>query len=213
MNVLLCAATEMEIAPTLQQLGSYKNRPDVLITGVGLMAATYSLTKAVAMRRPDVLLQAGIAGTFDETQNLASVVAVKSETLGDAGVEERGRFRSLFDLSLADENMRPWVKGKLVNGNDLLSTCGLGFADGVTVNEISTNKKRIRHYRKEYNAGVESLEGAALHYVGLLENLPFLQMRSLSNFIGERDKTKWMIRAAITNLNRELQRLLKSLTA
>jgi futalosine hydrolase len=37
-----------------------------------------------------------------------------------------------------------------------------------------------------------------------MENIPFLQVRSLSNFVGERDKSKWQIKEAIENLNKEL---------
>jgi futalosine hydrolase len=54
------------------------------------------------------------------------------------------------------------------------------------------------------------MEGAALHYVGLMENIPFIQIRALSNYIGERDKTKWKLHEAVSNLNAELQRLIKN---
>ena len=212
MKILLCAATEGEIAPTVQYLATHKTDVSILITGVGLLAATYSLTKAVAIQRPHLLLQAGIAGTFDRTQTLGSVVAVQSETVADLGVEEDGNFRSLFHLGLLDGNTHPWTDEKLINTNGILSTCGLPLVDGVTVNEISTNKNRMAHYTKAYNAQVESMEGAVLHYVGLMEAVPFLQLRSLSNFVGERDKSRWKMKDAIANLNTELQRLLKRLT-
>ena len=52
------------------------------------------------------------------------------------------------------------------------------------------------------------MEGAALHYVCLSEKIPFLQLRSVSNYVGERDKSKWALREAIMNLNIELQRLI-----
>jgi futalosine hydrolase len=55
------------------------------------------------------------------------------------------------------------------------------------------------------------MEGAALHYVCLLEKIPFLQVRSISNYIGERNKKKWNIKESINNLNKELIRLLESL--
>src|SRR4029079_19122905 len=89
-----------------------------------------------------------------------------------------------------------------------LKSTGLTIVDGVTVNEISTNKKRIVYYREQLNDSVESMEGAALHYVALQEKIPFLQMRSLSNFVGERDKSKWVMDIAIANLNIELKRIL-----
>ena len=81
------------------------------------------------------------------------------------------------------------------------------IVNAVTVNEISTDEKRIEFYRNSLGADIESMEGAALHYVALSENIPFLQMRSLSNFVGERDKNKWVMDIAIANLNLELQRI------
>ncbi len=58
---------------------------------------------------------------------------------------------------------------------------------------------------------VESMEGAALHYTCLEEGIAFLQLRAVSNTVGERNKTKWDIRAAIDGLNDRLIRLLQDL--
>jgi futalosine hydrolase len=55
------------------------------------------------------------------------------------------------------------------------------------------------------------MEGAALHYVGLQENIAFLQLRSVSNAIGVRDKTRWNIPLAIGRLNEQLIHLLQQL--
>lgn len=211
MKVLLCAATEVEIAPTVQELMTL---PDdnvaILITGVGLMAATYKLMMAISSNRPDIVIQAGLAGSLDEQLSLASVVVVSSETAGDIGVVEENNFYSVFDLKLLDGEAFPWTKRKLVNTSNLLSVCGLPLVEAVSVNEISTSPERINYYRRALSAQIESMEGAALHYVCLNENIPFLQLRSLSNFIGERDKTKWRMKEAIENLNCELQRILKT---
>ncbi len=58
---------------------------------------------------------------------------------------------------------------------------------------------------------VESMEGAALHYVCLMENIPFLQIRTVSNLMGERDKTRWKIKEAIKSLNESLVYLIQKL--
>ena len=34
------------------------------------------------------------------------------------------------------------------------------------------------------------MEGAALHYACIMEHIPFIQLRAVSNFVGERDKNK-----------------------
>lgn len=211
MQILLCAATEMEIAPTLQVLSKRSHPVQFLITGVGLLASTYALTRAVITRRPDMILQAGVAGSLNPELPLAQTVLVKSECVGDLGVQENGRFHSPFDMRLIDANAWPWQDGRLPNGNKLLSQMELAAAEGVTVNQITTSPQTILRYQNKLNVEVESMEGAALHYIGLAEKIPFLQIRSLSNFIGERDKSKWRLNEAIKNLNREVQLIIAKL--
>src|SRR5215217_8646658 len=213
MQILLCAATEFEIKPVIDFINNKRLaniRP--LVTGIGLTATAYQITRTVCIQKPRLLIQAGIAGSLDERFGLKEVVVVKSDTIGDIGVEENGSFNSLFDLQLNGRDAFPWTNGQLCNRSEILNHLNLSTVNSVTVNEISTNKKRIEYYKNNLNASIESMEGAALHYVGLMENIPFLQIRSLSNFVGERDKNKWQIKEAISNLNLELQRLISKLT-
>jgi futalosine hydrolase len=207
MHLLLCAATEFEIKPSLLFLKDLSVEVDVLVTGVGLTAASYSLTKSILSKKPGFILQAGIAGCLDDCHQLSDVVLIKNEVIGDLGVEEKGKFHSLFDLGLLQKDDFPWKNGKLENENALLNETGLAIVDGITVNEISTDPHRVSFY-KNAGAVVESMEGAALHYIGLMENIPFLQVRALSNYVGERDKTKWEMQKAIANLNLEVQKIL-----
>ena len=55
------------------------------------------------------------------------------------------------------------------------------------------------------------MEGASLHFIGRDLTIPFMQIRAVSNYVGERDKTKWKIDLAISNLHNELTKLLKQL--
>jgi len=209
MQLLLCASTEFEIRPAIDFIRKEKvPNVDILITGVGMMATTYSLTKAILKKRPDFVLQAGIAGCLDENLTLTKVVLVENENIGDLGVLDNGIFKTLFDLSLLDKFSFPWDNGKLTNNLQVVKSTGLKIVDGVTVNEISTHKDRIVYYKNQLNASVETMEGAAFHYVALQEDLRFLQMRSLSNFVGERDKTKWVVDVAVANLNIELMKII-----
>jgi len=212
MQILLCAATSFEIQPTIDFIKAWQiKNVDVLITGVGLTAATYHITKALSQKTPDFMLQAGVAGSLDLNLTLAKVVLVKDEIIGDSGVMEGQSFHSLFDLNLAERNVHPRKNGKLANSNSTLLDFNLPIVHGVTVNEISTNPERIRYYKENLNAQVETLEGAALHFAGLMEDIPFLQVRSISNFIGERNKSKWQLQEAIKNLNIELQKIITKL--
>jgi futalosine hydrolase len=213
MKILVCAATAMEISPFLREYNNAIDNDtiDVLITGIGLNAATYSLTKYLSLTQPHLVIQAGIAGCFDKKILLSSVVAVKQEAIADESVVENKTFKTLFDLKLVSKNKFPYKNGWLINNNSssLQKKTKLRFVKGISVNEITTSKQKIDFYQKAFHPVTESMEGAALHFTCLMEKIPFLQLRSVSNYIGERDKKKWKMAESIINLNNELKRLLK----
>lgn len=208
MKILLCAATRFEIGPTLEYLNDHPSVPcRGLITGIGMLATSYHLTRAIQTERPDFILQAGIAGAIDRSLPLTKVLAIRSDFEGDLGVVEQSQFRSVADMGFQDPNAFPFQQGKLYNDVSALESAGVSVADAVTVNQISTDPAMISYYAS-LGAAVESMEGAALHFIALSEQIKFLQLRSLSNFAGERDKTKWMTGMAIARLNDELIRIL-----
>jgi futalosine hydrolase len=210
MSLLLCAATTFEIQPTLDFIKKQQldKQITVLFTGVGLLASTYTLTKEICVQRPEMIIQAGIAGSLDAKLALAQVVVVKTEVIGDLGVDEQNSFRDLFSLGFIQKDLPPFQNGKLVNPYLPNNATDLLQVDGVSVNEISTSKSRISYYQQALGAQVESMEGAALHFVALQEKIPFLQLRSISNYIGERDKQAWKLQEAINTLNSKLQELI-----
>lgn len=218
MKILLVAATVFEIAPFMSVYrketiaeGEYPDI-DILITGVGLTATTFHLQKQISLRRPDLIIQAGISGCYDNTLPLAQVVVIGKDTIADEGVMEKGEFHSLFQLGFSKPNQHPYSKGWLVNPDKkLLKKSGLKIVPGVSVNQITTSPKMIRSIATNLAAVTESMEGAALHYTCLQEKCGFLQLRALSNYVGERNKSKWNIKESIINLNNELIRLLKML--
>jgi futalosine hydrolase len=76
-----------------------------------------------------------------------------------------------------------------------------------TVNRITDDPIWIKSLSQKYEAGIETMEGAAFHYISLVERIPFLQIRAISNWVGERDKRKWAMKPAINNLNIALKEL------
>jgi futalosine hydrolase len=212
MHILLAAATTFEIQPTIDALGSHpasgRHRVEPLITGIGGMATAWSLMRRIGSNRPDLIIQAGIAGTLRERRP-GEVLVVGEDQPADIGVWEAGGFKTIFDMQLADGNAAPFTDGRLVNPYPkLMALPGLEPVAGLTVNEITTSVERIRWYQQNTPAVVESMEGASLHYIGLQEHVPFLQLRSVSNAVGVRDKTQWAIRGAIAALNGQLIALL-----
>lgn len=207
MRVLIVAATKFEIASSIAFIK--KNKIDVLYTGVGSPAALYNITKAVSKLNPTVIIQAGIAGSFYKKVPLAETVAVSTDYFGDLGVMEDKTWKSVFDMGFTAPHKAPYKNGLLQNSNKkLLAICELTLVNAVTINEVTTGKARIDLFKNQ-GAQIESMEGAALHYVAIMEKIPFLQIRSISNYVGERDKKKWEIVAAVDNLNAALVKILQ----
>lgn len=207
MNVLVVAATVLEISPFLEQYRTNKNLPaniDVLVTGIGLTATTYSLTRQLNIKRPDLIIQAGVGGCFDNSIPLGAVLAIKQEAIADQSVIELDKLKTMFDLKLVPQNQYPFSKGWLVNKSEMLKKIKLKKVKAVSVNEITTSKQKVKFYNETFGPIVESMEGAALHYVCLMEKIPFVQIRSVSNYIAERNKKNWNMKQSIINLNKEL---------
>ena len=119
--------------------------------------------------------------------------------------------KTLFDLDLVPANQPPYQKGWLINPHPIVKKLRLPKATGISVNEITTHLQKVRFYKKQFNPLIESMEGAALHYVALQEGIPFIQLRSTSNYIAERNKKNWNMPAAIQSLNQSLLNLLQVL--
>ncbi|MBI3884063.1 MAG: futalosine hydrolase [Sphingobacteriales bacterium] len=201
MQILLVAATDFEIQP----FTTANSNTDILITGVGIANTIYQLQKKLQHAQYDLVIQAGIAGTFSNDSTLGETVLIKQDTFGDLGIEEKGNFASLFSLGFAKENDFPFENGWLVNHHELAKSA----VKAVTVNKVSDSHIQKQQIIHTFNPIIESMEGAAFHFVCLQEKVAFLQVRSISNYVGERDKSKWRIKDAIENLNKEINRLVQ----
>ncbi len=223
MNILLVAATPHEIAPTLAFLqqsftaqpdGSYQNgslavRP--LISGVGMVATAWHLGVQFAHNPPGLAINAGIAGALDSKLKIGDVLHIITERFGDLGVEEAdGRLSDLFDLGFLENDAPPYTNGLLTNPagteNQFLPT-----AHGLTVNKVHGSAASIAAIRAKYpDAQVETMEGAAFFYACQLAGVPFLEIRSISNYVEPRNRDAWDLPSAITHLNAVLQKLLET---
>ncbi|MCK9403969.1 MAG: futalosine hydrolase [Chitinophagaceae bacterium] len=218
MRIIITAATVAEWMPSFLEMNnlytsdSHRFKVQFHQTGVGMLATAVSLTKLALDEKPDLVIQAGVAGCFDTAIALGKVMVVKEESLADTGVEEDGKWKDIFDLKLEKSSYPPFERRKLPNPwLTKFNLLKLPEVSGITVNEITTNPERIRQLVKKYGPVTESMEGAALHYVCRQANIPFIQIRSVSNYIGERNKANWKMKEAIGNLNQTLLQYIDTL--
>lgn len=196
MNILLISATKAEI----NFIKDLPKEVDVLIAGVGVPSTIYHLQKKMQQVKYDLIIQAGIAGTFDNSLKLGEVVLVTQDIFADIGMEQKNEFTSIFQTTFTDKNEFPFDDGWLKNNHAIARKKNIQQVTGVTVSKVSDSQLQKQQLIKNFSPGIESMEGAALHYVCLQEHIPFVQIRAISNEVGERDKTKWKMKEAIDNL-------------
>ncbi len=179
-----------------------------------MLVSAVALTQLVLEEKPDLIIQAGIAGTFNTKAELGLVTAISEDILGDTGVEEGGVWKDVFDLNLEKRDNQPFANGRLPNIHfEKYNLLNLPAVTGITVNEITTKPERTDLLIEKYNPFIESMEGAALHYVCGKFSVPYIQIRAVSNYIGERNKANWKMKDAIINLNNALLQYIDRLHA
>ncbi len=186
----------------------YNLEIDLLIPGIGMTFTAYHLTRALYTTHYDLVINAGIAGSFRDELSIGTVVNVKSEQICDLGIEEGNSVLSLFDAGFMERDQFPFENGRMLNPNHY-KELELASVDGLTGNISHGAPESIARISSGFDPDVESMEGAAVFYVCLHEKVPFLEIRAISNFVESRDTTKWDIPLAIENLTDELYRFLR----
>jgi futalosine hydrolase len=208
----LISNSEVKTGSIVKVHESSNHDVDALITGVGAVPTTFFLTQVV--QKYQLIINIGIAGSFNFEYAIGSVVCVKQDAFGDYGVDDRGVFKSLAELKLnpkenfpfqGDLLLNPWIKEEFAN-------IGLPLVKGVTLSTVSGSVESISKVKDRWNPDIETMESASVFYVCNLKGVKFICLRAISNMVEPRDRSKWDLEKAFANLQIEVSRFLKSLT-
>ena len=226
MKILLVAATFAEIKLFLAHFTNpedtdfqefiYKNtKISVLVAGVGMLHTCFNLYRILSQKKYDLVLNVGIAGTFNQELKMGDVVQIYSEQIGDLGAETPDAFIPIREMSFFDANIFPYQNGILYNEHqsNLININSLKKVSGISVNKVSGTEKTIAEQKAFFNADIESMEGAAFFYVCLMLKVPFHEIRGISNLVEVRNKNNWYIELAIEKLTLTLVKIIKEINA
>ena len=195
MKLLLVAATKAELDKVFEH---YKLQGenfithakfDILITGVGMTATAFSLGEYLKSTY-NLVVNLGIAGSFDQNIPLGSLVNIETDTFAELGAEDHENFITIDQLGFGENTYTASY-----------SYDKLPKVKGITVNKVHGNALSIAKTLNKFNPQTESMEGAAVFYACKVNNVPCLQVRAISNYVEPRNKENWQISLAINNLN------------
>ncbi len=195
---------------------------DFMLTGIGTTSTCYRLTKKLLEAKCNntpynLVINIGIAGSFDmDNFPLGAASIIEKEYFGDLGFETMFGFQTLFQYDLLDADSFPYNGGALVLKNmehpynQLLDIAPK--ASAITVQTVTGDPNKVEAMYKKFNPQIESMEGAAFYYVCLSEKVNFFELRTVSNRVGERDKSKWNIPLALDTLTRKCTQIVEIVT-
>ena len=192
MKILLVVATKSEIIED-----KFKDC-DVIVTGVGMVNTTFSLTKRLSKKSYDLVINMGIAGSFSDKIKIGDVVEVKEDIFSEIGFENGNSFSEFINF-------------RIENSFKVNEKTNLKKVKGITVNTVHGNEKTIVEIISRLNPDLESMEGAACFMACEQFEIPCMQIRAISNKVEKRNKAHWDLPLAIKNLNATVAQIITEL--
>jgi futalosine hydrolase len=201
------------LSPNLSAYKFGKLKIDLLVTGYGSVFTTFYLTRTLQEYTYDLAINAGVAGSFDYFLEQGFVVNVISDLFADLGFEDKNEFYTLGEKEMLNQDSFPFT-GEVMHslGNfEIEEVDSLIPVKAITVNTIHGSQTKIQRLKNKYKAEIETMDGAAFFYVCLMEKVPFLQIRSVSNFVEIPRVENWYLPLALKNLTKSLMDIFEEL--
>lgn len=222
---LLITATGLEAAPLKEALpwrplpfalGELYELPahDLYLAHLGVAKVNTAAGLALALHTiaPGRVVQFGIGGAFvGSGLGLEQVALATQETHLDTGVQLEDGWHDMATLGfpLVREHFNVFPTDPALTQTLAALThatpCAFGTSETVTG---SFAHAEVLYGR--FGVAVESMEGAAAAQVCTALGIPFAELRSVSNVVGERDKSRWALRGAVQAVNQAVLAYLRA---
>jgi futalosine hydrolase len=201
MNILVVTSVDAEKTAIQAGLGS-TTTIDVAVVGVGPVSSAIQTTKLLSRKTYDFVICAGIAGGFSPHTTIGNIVLSDLIIAADLGAESQDGFFSLDELKLGTSQ---WTTDSPV-ATRLKKTIRQIIPHTVsgpilTLSTVTGTNTTAQNLIARYPMAVaEAMEGFGVAAAAADFSIPALEIRSISNLIGPRDKSKWQLDKAFAGL-------------
>ena len=205
MRLLVVTAVSAEADAISAGLGLGHDRVTAVAGGVGPPAAAASTARALVLAAErgtpyTAVISAGIAGGFAERVDVGATVLATATVAADLGAETADGFLSIDELDFGQSTMECDI--------ELLSALRETFPDAVvgavlTVSTVTGTAEREVVLRERHpDAVAEAMEGFGVATAAHEAGVAFVELRTISNSIGPRNRAAWRIAEALAALQR-----------
>jgi len=208
LRVLIMTSVEAERQAVLRGLQD-QGRFDVCVAGVGAVLAAINTTKAIQAGDYDLVVNAGIAGGFIGRAEIGSLVVSQGIIAADLGAESGEGFISVDELGFGSSQIA--VDAMLTDRvTTALRAAELPVQSGLilTLSTVTGTQETADALASRFPTAVaEAMEGYGVAAAAASYGLPVLELRSISNGIGPRNREAWRIPDALIALTAAFARL------
>lgn len=206
----------ISLGPNPVTIGEYGSESvALLIAGAGAVNTAGALGAVMAALRPRGVVLCGCGGAFSGWGLIQGDVVFATEEISpQLGVEPHRKGDPVTPLSFLpnriqlDEALAQRGREALV-GSEALSGVSVRSGPFVTVSTVTASPSTEEGYRSLYGAMVENMEGFAAASVCRRYAVPLLEVRSISNRVGERDRSRWNLALAFKRAQEAVLTLLE----
>ena len=179
---------------------------EIAAVGVGPVEAALATARALGAAPYELVVNAGIGGGFGGRAAVGDAIVVSGESYVEIGREDGGQLTLPDGLKLVDTVAADAALLELVGASRL--PAGLRIGTGVTSATITTSAARAELLARRYGPAVESMEGFAVLRAAVAFGVATLEVRGISNIVGDRTTSQWDFRAGSAAAVRALTAIL-----
>jgi futalosine hydrolase len=185
-SVLVVCAVAAELAALRTRA-----QVDVVAVGVGPVEAALGTARALAARSYRAVINAGIAGGFRARTAVGDGIVVALEHYIELGLEDHTAFALPGGVALIRRaEADPALVAACENAR-IPAPVGSGITSAI----VTTTDARAALLEERFGAHVESMEGFAVLRAAHAAGVPALEVRGVSNLVGDRLRSGWDFRA------------------
>ncbi|MBC8069293.1 MAG: futalosine hydrolase [Deltaproteobacteria bacterium] len=203
MRVLWVHATAVEVSAVRW------GHAEHLQVGVGKSSAAYELGAALVADAVDLVVAVGVAGLHrgaDTRLAVGAIAIVSSERFADEGVATPSGFLDLTELGLGASTP---MSADVAWLEDAVGYVVAPLLAGATVSTCSGTDALADERWRRTQAPLETMEGAAIAMVCQRMGVPWIGVRAISNFTGDRDRGQWDLGGAVSALGEAITPLVE----
>jgi len=203
----------------------FDKRICLLTTGPGLVNTAQAISTFIEYDKPSFIIQIGCAGGFKQAGMKIGDIGISTKEIDvQAGIEPENIGSKNIDLpffllsksGMYYKNEFPFDEEIVDKIHQIIESEMSGKNYSIkkgpftTVSTITATDERAQFLFNNYEPIIESMEGSAFAHIALYYDIPAIEIRSVSNITGKRDKRSWNQPLAYERSGKAIIALLKN---